>query len=115
MKPFLEGCYATVCNSYFLLLISLILATAALSDDLITARVVGVADGDSITVLTPGNKQVKIRLHGIDCPESGQAFGKKAKEFTSGQCFGMTIQYRRLASTGSIGPLLRCILRMARS
>lgn len=79
-----------------IILISLILATTALSDDLITARVVGVTDGDSIKVLAPGNKQVKIRLHGIDCPEGGQAFGKRAKQFTSNQCFGTTVQYREV-------------------
>jgi endonuclease YncB( thermonuclease family) len=62
----------------------------------ITAKFVGVADGDSITVLAPGNKQVKIRLHGIDCPESGQAFGKRAKQFTSNQCFCKTITYRKV-------------------
>jgi endonuclease YncB( thermonuclease family) len=69
---------------------------AVLADDLVTAKVVGVADGDSITVLAPGNQQVKIRLHGIDCPESGQAFGKQAKQFTSNQCFGKTITYRMM-------------------
>ena len=53
-------------------------------------------DGDSITVLAPGNKQVKIRLHGIDCPESGQAFGRKAKQFTSSRCFGTIIRYRQV-------------------
>lgn len=38
-----------------------------------SGKVIGVTDGDTITVLhdrTP----VKIRLHGIDCPESGQDF-----------------------------------------
>ena len=80
----------------FLILIPLILVSTALCGDLITARVVGVADGDSITVLAPGNRQVKIRLHGIDCPESGQAFGRKAKQFTSSQCFGTTIRYRQV-------------------
>ncbi len=54
---------------FLLLLIPLILATASLYNDLITAKVVKVADGDSITVLASGNKKVKIRLHGIDCPE----------------------------------------------
>ena len=34
-------------------------------------KVVGVADGDTITVLRDG-KPVKIRLHGIDAPESDQ-------------------------------------------
>jgi endonuclease YncB( thermonuclease family) len=77
-----------------LIVIPLILASAPLSDDLIKAKVVKVADGDSITVLVSGNKQVKIRLHGIDCPEGGQAFGKRAKQFTSNQCYGKIIQYR---------------------
>lgn len=94
MKPVLESVCPRFAVPILLLLISLIFATTALSDDLMTARVVGVSDGDNITVLTPINKQVLIRLYGIDCPEEGQAFGVEAKQFTSGQCFGMTIQYR---------------------
>ena len=82
--------------SIFIILVFLICATTALSDDLITAKVVKVADGHSITVLAPGNSQVKIRLHGIDCPEGAQAFGKRAKQFTSSQCFGKIVQYREV-------------------
>ncbi len=48
------------------------------------------ADGDTITVLHSG-KGKRIRLHGIDCPEKRQAFGKKAKQFTSGLVFGNTV------------------------
>ena len=39
-------------------------------------RVVGVSDGDTIRVITADSKQIKIRLHGIDAPEDGQAYGK---------------------------------------
>ncbi len=42
----------------------------------------GVSDGDTITVLHSG-KPERIRLHGIDCPEKRQAFGNRAKQFTS--------------------------------
>ena len=41
-----------------------------------TGKVVGIADGDTITVLRDGHDHVKIRLYGIDAPESGQPFGK---------------------------------------
>jgi micrococcal nuclease len=47
-----------------------------------TGKVVGVSDGDTITVLQ-GRETVKIRLEGIDCPEGGQDFGRRAKRFTS--------------------------------
>lgn len=46
------------------------------------AKVVGVSDGDTIKILKDG-KQVKIRLAAIDCPEKGQPYGQKAKQFTA--------------------------------
>jgi micrococcal nuclease len=58
-----------------------------------TGEVVGVADGDTITVLK-GKGAIKIRLFGIDCPEKGQAFGTKAKQFTSGMVFRRIVQIR---------------------
>ena len=42
---------------------------------------VSALDGDTIDVLHNGQAE-RIRLSGIDCPEKGQAFGKKAKQFT---------------------------------
>jgi len=56
-----------------------------------TGRVVAIADGNTIIVLTPDKRQVKIRLYGIDCPESGQAFGKRAKEATSEVVLGKKV------------------------
>ena len=58
-----------------------------------TAKVVGISDGDTITVLLEGNTQKKLRLAEVDCPESGQPFGKNAKQFTSGQVFGKQISF----------------------
>lgn len=57
---------------------------------------VKVVDGDSITVPAPGNRPDEIRLHGIDCLEIGQVFGKIVKPFPSRQCYGKTIQYREV-------------------
>jgi endonuclease YncB( thermonuclease family) len=49
----------------------------------IRGRVVGVSDGDTITVLDQANRQHKIRLAGIDAPEKAQAFGNKSKQSLS--------------------------------
>jgi endonuclease YncB( thermonuclease family) len=58
-------------------------------------KVVSVADGDTITVLV-GKEQHRIRLEGIDCPESRQDFGTKAKEAIAGKVFGkeVTIKWK---------------------
>jgi micrococcal nuclease len=53
-------------------------------------KTVGVSDGDTISVLHNG-KAERIRLHGIDCPETGQAFGTKAKQFTSSLAYGKEV------------------------
>ena len=54
------------------------------------ATVVGVADGDTITVLRD-RQQIRIRLDGIDCPEGGQAFSNRAKQFTSALVFSRQV------------------------
>lgn len=57
----------------------------------ISGKVVGVSDGDTIKILV-NNQQIKIRLNGIDCPESNQDFGQVAKKFTSDLCFGKEVK-----------------------
>ena len=54
-----------------------------------TGKVVGVADGDTITVLY-NKQQYKIRFQHIDCPESTQAFGAKAKQALSEKAVSYT-------------------------
>lgn len=58
-----------------------------------SGRVVAVTDGDTLGVLRSG-KEVKVRLHGIDAPESGQAFGATAKQFASEKTFGKIVTVR---------------------
>ncbi len=57
---------------------SFVLAVSTLAWADFTGKVVGVADGDSITVLR-GRAQVKVRLVDIDAPEATQPFGNKSK------------------------------------
>ena len=48
--------------------------------DVIKGKVVRVSDGDTIVVLDAQKAQHKIRLAGIDAPESKQAFGQVSKQ-----------------------------------
>lgn len=46
----------------------------------IEGKVVSIADGDTVTVLTSSNQQYKIRLNGIDAPEKAQPYGQASKQ-----------------------------------
>jgi endonuclease YncB( thermonuclease family) len=60
--------------------------------DTLTGRVVGVTDGDTITVLDANRQQHKIRLGGIDAPEKAQPFGQRSKENLSRLVFNKEVQ-----------------------
>jgi endonuclease YncB( thermonuclease family) len=74
-------------------------------------RVVGVADGDTVTLLDSTKTQHKTRLQGIDAPESGQAFGQKSKANLSAMVFnrdviadcGKTDKYERQVCKVMVG------------
>lgn len=51
--------------------------------DVLRGHVVGVSDGDTITVLDGSKQRHVVRLMGIDAPEKAQAFGQKAKQSLS--------------------------------
>jgi endonuclease YncB( thermonuclease family) len=73
-----------------LILFALILPASA-QQQTITGRVVGVSDGDTITVLDDQKRQYKVRLDGIDAPESNQDFGSRAKQSLSDLVFGKMV------------------------
>lgn len=56
------------------------------------AKVIKVTDGDTLTVLTPDFRQIRIRLYGIDCPERKQPFGSVATRFTRDQVAGKEVE-----------------------
>lgn len=53
----------------------------------ISGKVIAISDGDTLTLLVDGNRQIKIRLAAIDAPEKNQAFGNRAKQQLSDLCF----------------------------
>src|SRR5690606_37891553 len=62
----------------------------------VAGTVVKVSDGDTFTLLTAENRQIKIRLHGVDCPERKQDFGLAAKKFTSDRVAGKIVKVKEL-------------------
>lgn len=72
--------------------------------DTLRGRIVGVSDGDTVTLLDAARQQHKIRLAGIDAPEKSQAFGQRAKERLSDLVFGqpVTVEGRKTDRYGRL-------------
>lgn len=60
----------------------------------LSCKVVGVTDGDTITCLTADRNQAKVRLQGIDAPESKQPFGQRSKQNLSALVYGKPVTVR---------------------
>jgi len=63
--------------------------------ELLTGKVVGVSDGDTLTVLVQRDQsleQIKVRVSGIDAPEKAQAFGNRSKRGLSDCAFAKEVQ-----------------------
>lgn len=78
------------CRSVYLAFVLLALVACAPSRARFSGRVVRILDGDTIEVLRAG-RPVRVRLHGIDCPERHQAFGTAARKFTAERAFGKAV------------------------
>lgn len=58
----------------------------------ISGRVVGLADGDTLTLLTATREQVRIRLGDIDAPESSQPYGARSQQILGHLVAGRVIR-----------------------
>ena len=65
-------------QTILILLISVLFTSCSTA---LKSKVIHISDGDTITVLHAGKKE-KIRLYGIGTPESKQAFGSVAGNFS---------------------------------
>ena len=75
-----------------LLLAPLLLPAVPALADTLSGRVVAIADGDTLTVLTEGREQVRVRLSDIDTPERRQPWGTRARERLSELAFGQEVR-----------------------
>jgi endonuclease YncB( thermonuclease family) len=79
--PFVAG----VSFAHLMLAITLTVATAGMAPAMAEAaqlqgEVVGLSDGDTVTVLDASRTQHRVRLAGIDAPEKSQPFGNRARQ-----------------------------------
>ena len=81
-----------------LLLASLLITVSqAIHAEVLVGKVVGVSDGDTITVLDSKQTEHKVRLMGIDAPESKQDFGTASKKTLSNYIYQkeVTVDYKK--------------------
>ena len=98
------GCYTYSCNEMAFYSLQRIAAIALLLSlqlfaqaEVLVGTVVGVSDGDTITVLDADKTEHKIRLMGIDAPEKSQAFGSASKQALSNYIYQreVTVEYKK--------------------
>lgn len=82
--------------SFFFIVLFLI-NTIDSNADVLNGTVVGISDGDTITVLDKTRKEHIVRLMGIDAPEKSQAFGSDAKQTLSNYIYKkvVTVEYKK--------------------
>lgn len=75
-----------------LLLVLLLHATAHAVPLILQGRIVRVMDGDTVTLLDERQTLHKIRLAGIDAPESAMPYGQKATLYLMSLVFGKDVE-----------------------
>lgn len=88
----------------------ILLFNTSVHGETLHGRVIGVADGDTITILDNSNTQFKIRLAGIDAPEKKQDFGNVSKRSLSEMVFNqqVTIEWKKTDRYGRmVGKVVR--------
>jgi len=75
----------------FFLFLLLAASCATSHAGMLTGKVIGISDGDSITVLDARKIRHEVRLLGIDAPERRQPFGRRSTESLSRLVFGKEV------------------------
>ncbi len=73
------------------ILFLLLLVGSPAAAETLSGRVVGITDGDTLTLLTVDRVQVKVRLAEIDAPEARQPYGQRAKQALAALAFGREV------------------------
>ncbi|MDM9632126.1 thermonuclease family protein [Robiginitalea aurantiaca] len=80
-----------ICLLFFLLCSTACRPTTTKEQDTLQGKVVGIADGDTFTLLLDNKTTVKVRLASIDCPERKQPYSAVATKFISDAIFSRQV------------------------
>ena len=80
-------------NKYIASVVLFLSISLSYCQNILTAKVVGIKDGDTVVVLDSLKNQITLRLAEVDTPEKNQPFGAKAKQFTSDQVYLKIVKY----------------------
>lgn len=72
---------------FFLFFVALSAAPQSFATEAEYARVVSVADGDTVDIMTHDHHRVRVRLAEIDAPEHGQPYGEAARTALDKLCY----------------------------
>lgn len=74
------------------LLIILLLLARSVAAETLSGTVVGVLDGDTLTMVDAEKRRYRVRLGQVDAPEGKQPFGVKSARSLYGLCFKKAAQ-----------------------
>lgn len=74
------------------MLLFLVVASSSLQAETLFGQVIGVSDGDTVTILDANKETYHVRLAGIDAPEKKQPFGDRSKQALSALVFGKPVE-----------------------
>lgn len=81
------------------------------AQDVLSGKVVAIADGDTFTLLAANDQQIRIRLAQVDTPEKGQPYANRSRQALGDLVFGKYVRvmvvgkdrYGRTVGSVSVG------------
>jgi len=78
-----------------ILLFLLLAKTSCYNSDFVSGQVIKVIDGDTYDLLLKNKTTIRVRMDGIDAPEKGMPYSKKATQFLGELCKEQTVKINK--------------------
>jgi len=79
----------------FVIVFTALLCAISGFTETLSGKIVKIADGDTVTLLTPNNEQIRIRLNCIDAPEKSQDFGQRSRQSLGNLLAGAYVKIKK--------------------